>query len=215
MSSHIIIPPKKSPPAKSANEPTELAGKLAPDEAGAEVTEAGTKRIPVPKGTRVLIGGREFIAQSDEGIEIRGFTHAAHGQPTSVIIINAPTKEAAAFVSHLVAEGQMLSEDEVLWRRARNLPIDPSYTYDRRTGKQVGERDMKKRRDYHSEAELLEQWLAHLAVTDPRVAHTAEAIAEKKTKLLAERAESEAPRTAAQEEVEPETIELTTRGKIK
>lgn len=231
MSRHVILPPGQSAPAASgptakiaqrpgptAAEPTELTGKLVDD--GTPITEAGTKRIPVPKGTKVTIGGREYVAQSDEGITIRGFQHAQNGQPTSVVIIDAPTKEAAAFANHLVATGQMLSEEEVLWRRKRGLPIDPSQIYDRKTGKLVAV-DMKRRRDMKTDDELLEDWLAHLAATDPRLAHTTEGIEEKKTKLLAERPEtSEAPRAAVAQETEAaeaaeEMIELTTRGKIK
>jgi hypothetical protein len=213
---HIIIPPKTPPPVKNpaaeAAAPTELEQALADD--GSPITEAGTRKIKVPKGTKVTIGGREYVAQSDEGITIRGFTHNQHGQPTSVVIIDAPTKEAAQYANYLVASGQMLSEDEVLWRRARKLPIDPALTYDRKTGKLVGN-DPRKRRDHRTDEELMEDWLAYLAATDPRTAHTAEALEEKKTKLLAERAESTEPaRVTVADDVE-ETVELTTRGKIK
>lgn len=217
MSSHIIIPPKKPQTFADKAEIKKIEGELARDLDGAPVTEAGTKQIKVPKGTRVTIGGKEYIAQSDEGITVRGFTHAENGQPTSVVIIGAPTKEAAAFASALVAGGQMLSEDEVLWRRQRGYPIDPALTYDRKTGKLLSS-DPRKRRAAMTDDEVLESWLAHLANSDPRVKRdqvelelAKSRLVEQKQKLIAARSES----TASEVERSEEVVELSTKGKIK
>ena len=139
MSRHVIVPPKKPPAATGDRTPAQpsteaeakaLGIRTTPNPAGTPIKEGDTVRYPVPKGTSVLIGGKSYIAQSDEGITVRGFSHAEDGQPTSVVIIDAPTCEAAAFAAHLVETGQMLSEDEVRQLHRRGLlkegqPVEP------------------------------------------------------------------------------------------
>lgn len=129
MSSHIIVPPKRpalgdpsrTPAGPASAEEAKAVGiPTAPQVGGAPVTDEEIERIPVAKGTSVLIGGRSYVAQSDAGVTVRKFKHN-QGSPTSVTIIDAPTQEAAAFAQHLVETGQMLSEDEVRTLRKKGL----------------------------------------------------------------------------------------------
>ena len=115
MSSHIIVPPKgdRTPAQPASAEEAKAVGiPTGPEAGGTAITDEVVERIPVAKGTSVLIGGRNYIAQSDAGVTVRKLKHN-QGAPTSVTIIDAPTREAAAFAQHLIETGQMLSEDEV------------------------------------------------------------------------------------------------------
>ena len=121
MSSHIIVPPKgdRTPAQPASAEEAKAVGiPTGPEAGGTAITDEVVERIPVAKGTSVLIGGRDYIAQSDAGVTVRRFKHN-QGAPTSVTIIDAPTREAAAFAQHLIETGQMLSEDEV--RKLRKM----------------------------------------------------------------------------------------------
>jgi hypothetical protein len=123
MSSHIIVPPKgdRTPAQPATKEEAEAVG--IPTSGEAPISKEKVERIPVPKGTRVLIGGKNFVAQSDAGVTVRSFEHN-HGAPTKVTIIDAPTEEAVAFAQGLVDTGQMRSEDEVRALR-KKLKLNP------------------------------------------------------------------------------------------
>ena len=159
MSRHIIVPPKADPnrtPAQpaSAEEAKAVGIPTGPAAGGAAIADEVVERIPVAKGTSVLIGGKSYVAQSDAGVTVRSFKHNQGGQPTSVTIIDAPTREAAAFAQHLVDTGQMRSEDEVRALR-KKLKLKPGeYLPDHAPPPRV-------RRDRLSQAHRTAELVAH------------------------------------------------------
>jgi hypothetical protein len=160
MSSHVIVPPKGDrTPAQPASEAEAKAVGIptAPAAGGTPITDEEIERIPVAKGTSVLIGGVGYVAQSDAGVTVRKFKHSQGGQQTSVTIIDAPTKEAAAFAQHLVESGQMLSEDEIRKLRKKGLL------------KQGESPEPRLHRAILSQAHKATEWLAHQAQMQSRI----------------------------------------------
>jgi hypothetical protein len=201
MSSHIIVPPKgdRTPAQPASAEEAKAVGiPTAPEVGGTPIAEEEIERIPVAKGTSVLIGGRSYVAQSDAGVTVRKFKHAQGGQPTSVTIIDAPTKEAAAFAQHLVDSGQMLSEDEIRALRKKGLlragqPVEP-----------------RVHRALLSQAHKLAEWQAYQAEIE-RLRNKNEAL---EAELRVTKRELEAA-TAKIAVVEDEDVVATVGGKVK
>ena len=177
------------------------------------ITDEEVERYPVAKGERVLIGGQTYIAQSDEGVTVRRFKHN-DGSPTSVVIIDAPTKEAVAWAGHLVETGQMLSEDEVRTLRTRGLVkehegIDP--VKHRALLRKLGLTKIKTpgvRRDQLSQAAREAMWREHQA----KMANRIEQLEAQLRAAGLEPTEEDRARAKIQERVIDEEVDVVKAG---
>ena len=192
MSSHIIVPPKgdRTPAQPASAEEAKAVGiPTGPEAGGTAITDEVVERIPVAKGTSVLIGGRNYIAQSDAGVTVRKFKHN-QGAPTSVTIIDAPTREAAAFAQHLIETGQMLSEDEVRKLRKMGQAVQP-----------------KVHRAMLSQAHREAEWLAHQRKMEDKISRL-----EAQLRAAGLEPQAETVRTIVEDEDE---VVATVGGKVK
>ena len=197
MSSHIIVPPKgdRTPAQPASAEEAKAVGiPTGPEAGGTAITDEVVERIPVAKGTSVLIGGRNYIAQSDAGVTVRKFKHN-QGAPTSVTIIDAPTREAAAFAQHLIETGQMLSEDEVRKLRKMGKLKD---------GQAV---QPKVHRAMLSQAHREAEWLAHQRKMEDKISRL-----EAQLRAAGLEPQAETVRTIVEDEDE---VVATVGGKVK
>ena len=197
MSSHIIVPPKgdRTPAQPASAEEAKAVGiPTGPEAGGTAITDEVVERIPVAKGTSVLIGGRNYIAQSDAGVTVRKFKHN-QGAPTSVTIIDAPTREAAAFAQHLIETGQMLSEDEVRKLRKMGKLKD---------GQAV---QPKVHRAMLSQAHREAEWLAHQRKMEDKISRL-----EAQLRAAGLEPQAETVRTIVEDEAE---VVATVGGKVK
>jgi hypothetical protein len=204
VSRHIIVPPKADPnrtPAQpaSAEEAKAVGIPTGPAAGGAAIADEVVERIPVARGTSVLIGGKSYVAQSDAGVTVRSFKHNQGGQSTSVTIIDAPTREAAAFAQHLVESGQMLSEDEVRKLRKKGLlregqPVEP-----------------RVHRALLSQAHKTAEWQAYQAEID-RLRNKNERL---EAELAVAKRELEAATKIVNEEDDDEVVTVGARNKVK
>ena len=130
---------------------------------------------------------------------VRSFKHNQGGQSTSVTIIDAPTREAAAFAQHLVESGQMLSEDEVRKLRKKGLlregqPVEP-----------------RVHRALLSQAHKTAEWQAYQAENRPT---TQQERATRGRAAVAKR-ELEAATKIVNEEDDDEVVTVGARNKVK
>jgi hypothetical protein len=127
-------------------------------------------------------------------VTVRKFKHN-QGAPTSVTIIDAPTREAAAFAQHLIETGQMLSEDEVRKLRKMGKLKD---------GQAV---QPKVHRAMLSQAHREAEWLAHQRKMEDKISRL-----EAQLRAAGLEPQAETVRTIVEDEDE---VVATVGGKVK